>query len=127
MDQDTPPPANDAPLLAAPPVPRGYCWIPIADVAPGMVIARPVYGGAGHQVTLHLAVGSSITSNTIAQLINKGVECVAVQQDNPPDAATYAALVAQHEARLHAIFGPTPDAHCQPLLAALIADGPCLC
>jgi hypothetical protein len=39
-----------------------------------MVIARPVQGGHGNQLTLRIAVGSSVTSNTIAQLLNKGVD-----------------------------------------------------
>lgn len=97
------------------------------DLQPGMVIARPVFGGSGIQMTIHLAIGSSITSSTIAQLINKGVECVAVMEDTPPDAATYTGIVAQYEARLHEIFGPAPDENCRPLLDALLADGPCQC
>lgn len=107
--------------------PRGYHWIPTMDLEPGMVIARPVFGGPGIQVTIHLAVGSAITASTIEQLVNKGVECVAVLQDTKPDTATYADSVRQHESRLHEIFGPDPDENCRPLLDALLADGPCQC
>jgi hypothetical protein len=107
--------------------PRNYCWIPTTELAPGMVIARPVFGGQGRLVTIHLAVGSAITANTIGQLINKGIECIAVMQDAPPDAATHARIVELYEARLHEIFGPTPDENCQPLLEALLIDGPCPC
>ncbi len=89
-----------------------------------MVIARPVFGGSGMQMTIHLAVGSTITASTIAQLINRGVECVAVQQDAPLDEATYATLVGEYESRLHEIFGPVPDGNCRSLLDALLADGP---
>ena len=89
-----------------------------------MVIARPVFGGPGIQVTIHLAIGSTITASTIAQLVNKGVECVAVLQDTQPDAAISASLVRQYESRLHQVFGPDPDENCRPLLDALLADGP---
>ena len=94
------------------------------DLEPGMVIARPVLGHSGMQVTMHLAVGSTISASTIAQLINKGVECAAVLQDAAPDEASCAELVAQYESRLHEIFGPDPDENCRPLLEALLADGP---
>ena len=106
--------------------PRGYCWMPTMALLPGMVIARPVFGGSGVNSVMQLAVGSEITANTIAQLVNKGVECVAVNQAGP-DAATHAAAVSQYEARLLEIFGPNPDQHCRPLLDALLTDGPCEC
>ena len=89
-----------------------------------MVIARPVLGLSGMRATILLAVGSIITASTIAQLINKAVECVAVRQDSPPDQGSYAKRVRQYESRLHEIFGPDPDENCRPLLEALIADGP---
>ena len=104
--------------------PRGYRWIPTMDLEPGMVIARPVFGRSGRQVTLHLAVGSAITASTIAQLVNKGVECVAVLDDAALDEAVHAQIVSQYESRLREIFGPDPDVNCRPLLNALLADGP---
>lgn len=107
--------------------PRSYCWTPTMNLEPGMVIARPVFGGPGIQVTIHLAVGSVLTANTIEQLVNKGVECIAVVQDARPDEAAYADIVSRYEARLHEIFGPEPDENCRPLLEALLADGPCQC
>ncbi len=91
---------------------------------PGMVIARPVYGGSSMQATIHLAIGSGITASTIEQLINKGVECVAVEQDSAHDEAAYATLVARYQARLHQIFGAEPDENCRPLLEALLQDLP---
>jgi len=118
MDEDIPGSAASARP------PRGYVWIPTMELEPGMVIARPVFGGPGMQVTIHLSVGSAITASTIAQLVNKGVECVAVLQDPQPDAATCANSVCQYESRLHQIFGPDPDENCRPLLDALLADGP---
>lgn len=75
-------------------------------------------------MTIHLAVGCAITASTIGQLINKGIECIAVEQDAPPDAATHARIAGQYEARLHEIFGPVPDENCQPLLDALLIAGP---
>ena len=97
------------------------------ELAPGMVIARPVYGGSSISPTIHLAAGSAITASTISQLVNKGVECVAVLQESALDQAAYAAAVSQYESRLHEIFGPDPEENCRPLLAALLADGPCPC
>jgi hypothetical protein len=108
-------------------VPDSYWWIPTADLAPGMVIARPVQGGHGNQVTLRIAVGSSLTSNTIAQLVNKGVECVAVCRDAPTDEAARAEALRCHERRLAEIFGDQPNGACRPLLEALLACGPPTC
>jgi hypothetical protein len=104
--------------------PRGYCWTPTMNLEPGMVIARPVFGGPGIRVTIHLAVGSVLTASTIEQLIKKSVECVAVVQHSEPGDVAYADSVSGYEARLHEIFGPEPDENCRPLLDALLADGP---
>lgn len=97
------------------------------DLQPGMVVARPVFGGSGIKMTLHIAVGSAITANTIAQLINKGVECIAVRQDALPDPDEYAASVARYASRLQEIFGPAPNEDCRPLYEALLALGPPQC
>lgn len=107
--------------------PRGYCWVSIAELEPGMVLARPVIGGTGMHATIHVAAGSLVTGSTIAQLINKGVECVAVEQLTAPDPEAFATKVQAFEARLDEIFGPAPDASCALLLAALKEDGPCQC
>ena len=104
--------------------PRSYCWMPTLKLEPGMVIARPVYGGSSLQPTIHLAVGGVITASTIEQLINKGVECVAVERDSAHDEAAYATLVAGYQARLQQIFGAVPDENCRPLLEALLQDLP---
>ncbi|MCG2576874.1 hypothetical protein LZ012_07690 [Dechloromonas sp. XY25] len=97
------------------------------DLEPGMVLARPVFGRSGQQLSMHLAVGSSITASTISQLITKGVECVAVARQAPADEAGRAEAVARYESRLHEIFGADPDENCGPLLAALLAEGPGTC
>lgn len=117
-------PTEPAEPAAPPRPPRGYRWLPTLELEPGMVIARPVFGGSGQQLTIHLAVGSAITASTIAQLVNKAVECVAVMQDTPPDPATHAEAVERYESRLHEIFGANPDDNCRPLLDALLADEP---
>ena len=104
--------------------PRGYSWIPTMEVEPGMEIARPVLSRSGMQLAIQLAVGSVITASTITQLINKGVECVAILHDAEPDEASYDDLVRRYESRLHEIFGSNTDANCQLLLEALLADGP---
>ncbi len=104
-----------------------YCWIPTSALEPGMVIARPIQGGHGNQLTLRIAVGSSVTSNTIAQLLNKGVDCIAVRQDAVPDEAALAAAAVRHEQRLAEIFGDQPDDACRRLRDALRAYGPSTC
>ncbi len=117
--------ADDSPSADA--VPDCYCWIPTADLAPGMVIARPIQGGHGNQLTLRIAVGSSITSNTIAQLVNKGVECVAVRRDAPTGESASSEALRRHERRLAEIFGDPPHEACRPLYDALLACGPPAC
>ena len=108
-------------------LPRGYCWMPIINVEVGQVLAKPLLSGTGMHASLHLAAGFQLTASTIAQLINKGIECVAVVQETPPDAEAYAAIVRQYESRLQEIFGPDPDPNCRALLDALLEDGPCQC
>lgn len=109
------------------PSPNEYRWIPTLDLAPGMVVARPAFGGPGNRVTMHIAVGSLITADTIAQFINKGIECVAVYQDVPADEAARAEEVQRYEERLTEIFGAQPNKSCSRLLHALQADGPPKC
>ncbi len=114
--------------IAASPVPerspRGYDWLSVMELEPGMVTARPVFGNSGLQMTIHLATGSPLTASTIAQLVNKGVECVAVLQESPLDETSYANTVNQYESRLRQIFGPEPSEDCCPLFDAMLADGP---
>lgn len=109
------------------PAPRGYSWRATTDVAPGMVTARPVVGTSGSRATMHLAIGSVISVDTLAQLVNKGVECVAVWDDRPPDAALYAQSVDRYQARLRQIFEAEPDETCRPLFDALVGYGPLEC
>lgn len=115
------------PHPAAKPAPRGYSWRATMDLEPGMVIARPVVGTVGSRATMHLAIGSVITADTLSQLVNKGVECVAVMDDHPPDAEAYADIVLRYQARLREIFEAEPDPSCRPLLDALIQNGPLEC
>lgn len=106
---------------------EAYRWISVMDIVPGMVLARPVIGGPRNQMTLHIAVGSAITTDMIAQLINKGVECVAVHQAASPDDATKAEAARCHEARLQEIFGKEPNEPCRQLLEALRLAGNLKC
>jgi hypothetical protein len=78
----------------------------------------------GRIATILLAAGSRITSSTIAQIINKGIESVAVQTSVRLSEEAYVASVAQYEARLHQIFGDSPDQDCTALFEALLAEGP---
>jgi hypothetical protein len=106
--------------------PPTYRWIPTMDIEPGMVTARPIITGRENQVAIRIGVGSTITASTIAQLINKGVECIAIEADSSGllDEAEYAGQVKKYEVRLGEIFGTTPDENCRPLFDALIEMGP---
>ena len=106
------------------PTPRGYSWLATMDLEPGMIIARPVVGTTGSRITMHLAIGSAITADTIAQLMNKGVECVAVMDDADVPPEILADAVVRFETRLREIFEPVPDISCRPLFDALIKYGP---
>lgn len=121
------PAPEPTPPQGAMPAPRGYSWRATMDLEPGMVIARPVVGTSGSRATMHLAIGSVITADTLAQLVNKGVECVAILDDHPPDPEAYAGIVLRYEARLREIFEPEPDQTCRPLFDALIKNGPLEC
>jgi len=92
------------------------------DLLPGMVVARPVIGGPRNQLTLRIAVGSKITTDTIYQLVNKGIECVAVHEDAEADASNRSEAVQAYEARLEEIFGSQPDESCSQLMRALRAE-----
>jgi len=91
---------------------------------PGMIVAKPVTGGIGQQITIHLPAGALITASTIAQLVNKGVECVAVERAQTINGEAGARLVSQYESRLDEIFGLDPDENCRSLWEALRKDIP---
>jgi hypothetical protein len=118
---DTPAPQSGN----APDAPRkSYCWLPVSELQAGMRVAKHVLRGMRHGGPSLLPAGSEITANTISQLFNKGVECVAVFRDELPDEAACQAHVEQYEARLHEIFGNSPSDDCRPLLEALLKEGP---
>jgi hypothetical protein len=104
--------------------PPDYCWRTLAELKPGMVVARPLVGTTHNRVNIFLAIGSEITADTIAQLTYKGIECVAVLCDRSISPEQQADHALRHKARLHEIFDTDPDAHCQALLDALVAAGP---
>lgn len=106
--------------------PPGYCWITPQELEAGMVLARAISGGRGINSAIQLPAGSVVTGAMVAQLINKGIEAVAVFMD-PPDPEAYALKVKAYVERLEEIFGPDPDDECRLLLDALIACGPCQC
>lgn len=107
---------------------QSYRWLPTMDLEPEMVLARPVFGGgSGNQLTMRLGVGSTLTASTIAQLVNKGVECVAVYRVEDPDPVAQAHLVECYQQRLKEIFGNEPDPACRHLFDALIEEGPSSC
>ena len=101
-----------------------YRWLPTMSVQPGMVTARPVVGLFDARETMYVAVGSTITANTIAQMVAKGVECVAVFDVSARAELDGKALGTPFVKRLDEIFGPSPDAACMALRDALIAAEP---
>jgi hypothetical protein len=52
---------------------------------------------------------------------------VAVVNTDPPSEVDYAKAVQHYEERLRQIFEPTPNAHCQALLNAMLERGPVPC
>ncbi|MCF8168155.1 MAG: hypothetical protein K9K38_16565 [Rhodoferax sp.] len=104
-----------------------YRWLPTIEVVPGMVIARPVVGLSGVRETMYIAIGSTITTNMAAQLVVKGVECVAVFDTSNRDAGADDYAIAAFETRLQSIFGPSPDIHCTALMNALRLAGHTIC
>jgi hypothetical protein len=106
--------------------PPDYCWIATQKLESGMVLARPVSGGRGINSAIQLSAGSVVTGAMIEQLINKGIEAVAVFQDLP-DPEVYGLMVKAYIERLVEIFGPDPSDECRALLDTLIACGPHQC
>ncbi len=115
---ETPPPSEQV---------GNHRWLPVTAVQQGMVTARPVVGLAGVLETMFIAVGSTITANTIEQMVNKGVECVAVFDPVPASFSEASRVHDQFETRLHEIFGPEPDAACLALMNSLLLAQPTLC
>ena len=102
-------------------------WRPTLELQAGMVIAKTVTASSGGYATMTLSAGGTIEDATIAQLIVKGVECVAVVNTAPPSEADYALATDHYQTRLQHIFGATPNPHCQALLDALLRRGPVPC
>lgn len=104
-----------------------FCWRAVTELQPGMVLARPARATQGSRATLLIGAGATLTESTIAQLLARGVECVAVYEACP-DAAEWAAIDAAYENRLQQIFGAeVADEACAQLLAAVRQLGPCVC
>jgi hypothetical protein len=102
-------------------------WRTTLELKAGMVLAKPVSAASGGYATMSLSAGGSITEETIAQMMVKGIECVAVFNTEPPSEAAYARATEQYTARLQQIFGPAPTPNCQALLDVLLLRGPVPC
>lgn len=107
--------------------PQRHQWLPIMSVVPGMVVARPVVGLSGVRETMYIAIGSPISTQTIAQLIVKGVECLAVIAPDDVETHVVADLVNSRISRLQEIFGNEPNESCRKLMTALASAGTSLC
>jgi hypothetical protein len=92
-----------------------------------MVVARPVVGLTGVRETMYLAMGATITGETIAQMVVKGVECVAVRDPSPASPDGDASARERFRARLDEIFQPAADAGCRALKDALMLAQHTLC
>jgi chorismate synthase len=104
-----------------------YYWLPMMAVRPGMVTARPVVGLSGNRETMFVAVGSTISESTMAQMMAKDVECVAVVDQISHSVAAAEHSPSKFQDRLREIFGPEPDQACQALVDALVKAAPTLC
>ena len=102
-------------------------WKAVMDLKPGMVIAKTVSGSWGGYATMTLREGGVITEETIAQMVVKNIECVAVVNTDPPSEGDYAKEMRGYEERLRQIFEPAPNAHCEGLLNAMLQRGPMPC
>jgi hypothetical protein len=103
------------------------CWRLTMELKPGMVLAMPVSASSGGYATMSLSAGIALAEETIAQLVAKSVECVAVVNTDPFSEGVYAQLVQSYEARLRQIFDASPNAYCQDLLDAMLQRGPMPC
>jgi hypothetical protein len=103
------------------------CWRLTMELKEGMVLAKPVSASYGGYATMSLSAGGTLAEETIAQLVVKGVECVAVLNTDPLSKADFARAEQAYEARLHQIFGAEPNAHCKALLDAMLLRGPMPC
>jgi hypothetical protein len=102
-------------------------WRSTMELKEGLVLAKPVSAASGGYATMQLSAGVKLADETIAQLIVKGIECVAVLNTEPPGAADYGRSAGLYQARLQEIFGAAPNPHCQALFDALLRRGPVPC
>ena len=65
------------------------CWRLTIELKEGMVLAKPVVASSGGYATMSLGAGGVLTEETIAQLMVKGIECVAVTNTDPPSEVEY--------------------------------------
>lgn len=103
-------------------------WMSIEELAPGMVLARPVVSTQHRVLDFKLGAGTHLTDGMISQLSGRGVECVAVFDAHPLSPEEYDKLRAAHEERLLMIFrANSPEAlpaDRRPLYEALVKIGP---
>ena len=94
------------------------------ELEPCMVLAKALVGDAGGRVTMTVARGSELTPDTLAQMISKGIDAVAVVDEREPDPEAYAEAARKFQARLVEIFGAEVHESCRALYESLIVDGP---
>lgn len=101
-------------------------WLSIDDAEAGMTLARPVFATQQGVLSLTLATGTTLTANTLLQLIARGVEYIGVEDGLEDDAEAATLRRRIHRQRLEEIFG-TPyddlDPARRPLFDMLLSTG----
>lgn len=104
-----------------------HIWLPVEDVVPGMVLAKPVMVSSCGMLVLKIGAGSELTTDNLSQIMRRGVDCVAVY-DEARDSQEFEAANAMYLYRLNQIFGcETPDSlseDCREFYDVLVNVGP---
>lgn len=103
-------------------------WLPLEELRPDMVLARPVISTHKRVLDFKLCEGTVLTEGIISQLISRGIECVAVVDPHPLEESEYLALQKRHAERLCLIFDCTDPAKLpaerRALFEAVLKAGP---
>ena len=103
-------------------------WLPLEEVVPGMVLAHAVVSTHNRVMDFMVSEGTALSEGILAQLIARGIECVAINDPNPLSPADCHALQAAYVQRLQMIFGAEQAAQMpadtRDLFEAVLAAGP---
>ena len=103
-------------------------WLPLEEVVPGMVLAHAVVSTHNRVMDFMVSEGTELSEGILAQLIARGIECVAVHDHHPLSPAEYYTLQTAYVRRLQMIFGAEQaalmPADVRSLFEAVLAAGP---